>query len=1346
MPFASTGGLLADSASFLWDNTLGRLTATNIISTNSTSTNATTTSLYAGGQTILAATSGNVGIGITNPVAADGSSKTLQIGNTVAIQNVVGTQALYGNNVHYDGSWKYITSSEAAAMRIYSGDVVFHTGLSGPAGGTVSGWDSTGVKMIIKNGGNVGIGTNNPATLLDVAGVTTFRGNIIAGTDNTYDIGASGATRPRTGYFGTSVVTPAATISGVLNLSGVNQIHQLSGHNFVQGDAATTYFYGGTSGVQFRKSDNSVALMTLSDTGNLSLVSGATITSAATTIGINQTTFSTAGQVSLVSGILHQIAGHNFVQGDSTNTYLYGGTSGLHFRSADNSTALIDISNTGNLTFATDNTQDIGASSATRPRSVYVGTSLSLGTNPASTGVLRLPNNQSVYARNAANGADQALFNFNSSDQLIIEPTTTIFNATGARVGITSSTGIFTVGNGSYTAFNSGEIGLSNNKYYAALNAAGNNTLGLIKGNASDVVEIGGANTTGVQLNKNTSITGNLTVSGNSTTTNATTTNSYFSNTLTGPGSFTVNSSGDVGIGTSAPVSSLHVNKSNVGQTALLTLSNLNGATNDTADINFSLGGSTVTTARVSAIRTAAGAVTDLAFSSFDGASLVERMRILSGGNVGIGTTAPAAKLDVVGGTRQLSGSPSTPASGKGLEMYYDSGSFAQGEGSYLISYDRTGSAYKPLNFDGSVVRLINSGATAVTVTGGSVGIGTTNPASKLDISGGLILTTGTAASIATKGLQIRFDNTNNTGHISASHSGVANYPLYLGGDGFTGSALYIDAVGNVGINTASPVTYGSFAVRRAVTGIISGYGVSGSFSDAANATVNIVTGTGSLGGVFTDQNLVLGAGNAEKIRVLSSNGNVGIGTTNPASKLDVNGGIRATLDATGANTGQIVTMKSDGTLTTDSTTLTWDSSNDLLSVNGLSIYSTGIRAAGSNNLSLGSANTFPSITVLGTTGAVGIGTTNPSYPLQVSAARSASTDMYALQATGSGATGDQINILFRQNTGADASIYTLASISSVNESSGGASGALAFSTRTSGSTFTEKMRISSGGNLSVTALTSCGGIQTNGSGTMSCTSDQRLKDVQSSFTTGLDAIMGITPQTYSWKADSGLYDGGLLYSGFIAQNIQANIPEAVNTNAKGYLQVNTTSILAASINAIKELNTKVEAHYTELTNISVELQGQAARIGVLESKVANIEAQLGGISTSTASSTEGLAPGFLDGIWDALVSRLASAANGIGDFFANRVKTRELCIADDNGETCITKAALDALLAGVGQSGSVSGGGGDEGVIEEGDGGVEEGGEVVEGGSGGEEGGEVIPEEGTGGDVPTGGEEEPAP
>ena len=35
-------------------------------------------------------------------------------------------------------------------------------------------------------------------------------------TDNTYDIGASGATRPRTGYFGTSVVTPVVKVTTAL--------------------------------------------------------------------------------------------------------------------------------------------------------------------------------------------------------------------------------------------------------------------------------------------------------------------------------------------------------------------------------------------------------------------------------------------------------------------------------------------------------------------------------------------------------------------------------------------------------------------------------------------------------------------------------------------------------------------------------------------------------------------------------------------------------------------------------------------------------------------------------------------------------------------------------------------------------------------------------------------------------------------------------------------------------------------------------------------------------------------------------------------------------------------------
>lgn len=63
-------------------------------------------------------------------------------------------------------------------------------------------------------------------------GIVQFGDDLIFGNDNTDDIGASGATRPRTGYFGTSVITPlltatnigAATFTGDLTLSTHNLI------------------------------------------------------------------------------------------------------------------------------------------------------------------------------------------------------------------------------------------------------------------------------------------------------------------------------------------------------------------------------------------------------------------------------------------------------------------------------------------------------------------------------------------------------------------------------------------------------------------------------------------------------------------------------------------------------------------------------------------------------------------------------------------------------------------------------------------------------------------------------------------------------------------------------------------------------------------------------------------------------------------------------------------------------------------------------------------------------------------------------------------------------------------
>jgi hypothetical protein len=105
--------------------------------------------------------------------------------------------------------------------------------------------------------------------------------------------------------------------------------------------------------------------------------------------------------------------------------------------------------------------------------------------------------------------------------------------------------------------------------------------------------------------------------------------------------------------------------------------------------------------------------------------SFFERVRIDSNGNVGIGTTTPAAKLEVDGSGifRVTEGARVTPTSGVGLELSANSG------GSYVAAYNRTTSAYRPLTFAGSTYYFEN----------GNVGLGTApNSQYKLDVNGSI--------------------------------------------------------------------------------------------------------------------------------------------------------------------------------------------------------------------------------------------------------------------------------------------------------------------------------------------------------------------------------------------------------------------------------------------------------------------------------------------------------------------------------------------------------------------------------------------------------------------------------
>jgi hypothetical protein len=128
---------------------------------------------------------GNVGIGTTSPSAADGSSVTFQLKNTVVLQNVIGTQALFANNAYYDGAWKRVNAAGfVAAMRINADNgqngIAFHVAASGAANSVISNWDSTDIKMRINNSGNIGIGTTTDAGYkLDVNGTARISNTTI---------------------------------------------------------------------------------------------------------------------------------------------------------------------------------------------------------------------------------------------------------------------------------------------------------------------------------------------------------------------------------------------------------------------------------------------------------------------------------------------------------------------------------------------------------------------------------------------------------------------------------------------------------------------------------------------------------------------------------------------------------------------------------------------------------------------------------------------------------------------------------------------------------------------------------------------------------------------------------------------------------------------------------------------------------------------------------------------------------------------------------------------------------------------------------------------------------------
>ena len=242
-------------------------------------------------------------------------------------------------------------------------------------------------------------------------------------------------------------------------------------------------------------------------------------------------------------------------------------------------------------------------------------------------------------------------------------------------------------------------------------------------------------------------------------------------------------------------------------------------------------------------------------------------MSILNDGKVGIGTTAPAYKLQIhesTSGTNYIQLTNSTTGSGSGDGL--------------LVGVNAAEDAIF-WNLENTAIRFATNGADRLAIASdGKVGIGTTAPSNALDVQGGTTNTAIVARSTDAKAQISLVDNS--TTSVGSVVIGAEGDDLFLAAGSGGAEALRIKSDGNVGIGTDAPGSkldvIGTTTVRYAA----------GNFStkrldiQAAN-TSNLIQSVTNPLHIYDNS--------AIRICMLQG-GSVGIGTAAPDNPLEVFG------------------------------------------------------------------------------------------------------------------------------------------------------------------------------------------------------------------------------------------------------------------------------------------------------------------------------------------------------------------------------------------------------------------------------------------------------------------------